>query len=104
MLYEVITKNYIAGKTPQDAVNISKTLNRENVMVTLDLLGEFIKTMSQAAQHRDAYLSLIRTIEAAGINGNYSIKPTMFGLLIDKKTCFEYMRELTAEAASHGIV
>ncbi len=96
------SKNYIAGKTPQDAVNISKTLNRENVMVTLDLLGEFIKTMSQAAQHRDAYLSLIRTIEAAGINGNYSIKPTMFGLLIDKKTCFEYMRELTAEAASHG--
>ncbi len=96
------SKSYIAGKTTQDAINVSKTLNREKVMVTLDILGEFIKTMSQAAKNRDAYLALIRTIEAAGINANYSVKPTMFGLLIDKKTCFEYMRELTAEAASHG--
>lgn len=96
------SENYIAGKTTQDAINVSKSLNRENVMVTLDILGECIKTMSQAAKNRDNYLALIRTIEAAGINGNYSLKPTMFGLLIDEKTCFEYMRELTAEAASHG--
>ncbi len=96
------SKNYIAGKTTQDAINVTKTLNREKVMVTLDILGEFINTMSQAAKNRDDYLALIRTIEAAGINGNYSLKPTMFGLLIDKKTCFEYMRELTAEAASRG--
>lgn len=96
------SKNYIAGETTRDAVNASKRLNRENVMVTLDILGEGIKTISQATKNRDAYLALIRTIEAVGINGNYSIKPTMFGLLIDKTTCFEYMRELTAEAASHG--
>lgn len=96
------SKSYIAGTTTQDAINASKALNRENVMVTLDILGEFIKTMSQAAKNRDDYLALIRTIEAAAINGNYSLKPSMFGLLIDKKTCFEYMRELTAQAASHG--
>ena len=96
------SKSYIAGKTIQDAINVTKTLNREKVMVTLDILGEFIKTISQAAKNRDDYLALIRTTKAAGINANYSVKPTMFGLLIDKKTCFEYMREVTAEAASHG--
>lgn len=96
------SKSYIAGETPQDAVNAAKALNRENIMVTLDILGEFIKTMDQAAKNRDDYLCLIRTIEDAGINGNYSLKPTMFGLLIDKNTCFEYMRELTAKAASYG--
>ncbi|MCG8551226.1 MAG: proline dehydrogenase family protein [Desulfobacterales bacterium] len=96
------SKSYIAGETTQDAINASSALNRDNIMVTLDILGEFIKTMSQAEQNRDDYLALIRTIEAAGINGNYSLKPTMFGLLIDKTTCFKYIRELTAEAASHG--
>ena len=96
------SKSYIAGKTTQDAINVTKTLNREKIMVTLDILGEFIKTMSQAAKNRDDYLALICTFEAEGINANYSVKPTMFGLLIDKKTCFEYMREVTAEAASHG--
>ncbi|WP_287561894.1 proline dehydrogenase family protein, partial [Desulfobacter sp.] len=96
------SKSYIAGESTRDAINASKALNRENMMVTLDILGEFIETMPQAEKNRDAYLALIRTVEAAGIDGNYSMKPTMFGLLIDKKTCFEYMRELTAEAASHG--
>ena len=96
------SKNYIAGETTQDAINVSKALNREDVMVTLDILGEFINTMSQATKNRDDYLALIRTVEATGINGYYSLKPSMFGLLIDKKTCFEYLRELTAEAASHG--
>ncbi|WP_320040974.1 proline dehydrogenase family protein [uncultured Desulfobacter sp.] len=96
------SKSYIAGETTQDAITASSALNQENIMVTLDILGEFIKTMSQAEKNRDDYLALIRTIEAAGINGNYSLKPTMFGLLIDKKKCFGYIRELTAEAASHG--
>ena len=96
------SKSYIAGETTQDAINASKALNQENIMVTLDILGEFIKTMSQAEKNRDDYLDLIRTIEAAGIDANYSLKPTMFGLLIDKETCFKYIRELTVEAASHG--
>nr|WP_320193754.1 proline dehydrogenase family protein [uncultured Desulfobacter sp.] len=96
------SKSYIAGETTQDAINASRALNQDNIMVTLDILGEFIKTMAQAEKNRDDYLTLIRTIEAAGVNGNYSLKPTMFGLLIDKKACFEYIRELTAEAASHG--
>lgn len=100
-LIRQFSKNYIAGETTLDAVNVSQALNRENVMVTLDILGEFIKNISQAQENRDAYLALIRSIEAAGVNGNYSLKPTMFGLLIDKKVCFEYIRELTAEAASH---
>ena len=96
------SKSYIAGESIQDAINVSKDLNQANVMVTLDILGEFIKTLSQAEKNRDDYVNLIRTIEAAGINGNYSVKPTMFGLLIDKQACFEFIREMTAEAASHG--
>lgn len=67
------SKSYIAGKTTQDAINVSKTLNREEVMVTLDILGKLIKTISQAAKDRDDHLALIHTIEAAGINGNYSV-------------------------------
>lgn len=51
------SKNYIAGETTQNAINASKALNLENIMVTLDILGEFIKTMSQAAKNRDEYLA-----------------------------------------------
>jgi proline dehydrogenase len=37
-----------------------------------------------------------------GIDGNYSVKPTMFGLLIDVEACYGYIREIVASAARHG--
>jgi proline dehydrogenase len=35
------------------------------------------------------------------INGNYSLKPTMFGLLIDKNACYNYIREIVAKASEY---
>jgi proline dehydrogenase len=94
------SKNYIAGKTTQNAVEAATALNQSNTLVTLDILGEFIETMDQAKANRDEYINLIKTVEATEVQGNYSIKPTMFGLLIDKAACYEYMRDIVATAAS----
>lgn len=96
------SKNYIAGETTQDAISASKALNQEKTMVTLDILGEFIENMNQARENRDEYLDLINTVEQTDVIGNYSLKPTMFGLLLDKEACFEYIRELVVCAASYG--
>ena len=37
-----------------------------------------------------------------GINGNFSLKPTSFGLLIDKEICLNHIREIVAKAASYN--
>lgn len=96
------SKTYIAGETTGEAIDVSKALNSENAMVSLDILGEFIQNMDQARANRDAYLDLIHTVEQTDVTGNYSIKPTMFGLLLDKKTCYAYIRDLVKKAAAHG--
>ncbi|MFO7989110.1 MAG: proline dehydrogenase family protein [Desulfotignum sp.] len=96
------SKQYIAGKTTQQALDASLALNRNNTLVTLDILGEFIENMDQAKDNRDQYIDLINTMEATEVQGNYSIKPTMFGLLLDKQTCSDYMRDIVAAAAAHG--
>ncbi|MCG8632330.1 MAG: proline dehydrogenase family protein [Desulfobacterales bacterium] len=96
------SKAYIAGQSTQDAIDASKALNREKTMVTLDILGEFIENMGQARANRDEYLDLIRTVEQTDVMGNYSLKPTMFGLLLDREACFGYIRDLVAEAAKYG--
>lgn len=96
------SKQYIAGKTTQQALDASLALNRNNTLVTLDILGEFIENMDQAKDNRDQYIDLINTMEATEVQGNYSIKPTMFGLLLDKQTCSDHMRDIVAAAASHG--
>ena len=96
------SKNYIAGETTQEAIEASKSLNNNQVMVTLDILGEFIKHIDEARANRDEYIDLIHTIERTDIIGNYSLKPTMFGLLLDKPTCFKYIRDIVEVAASYN--
>jgi proline dehydrogenase len=98
----IFSKKYIAGESVEDAVRASKELNQQGIMVTLDILGEFIKNLHEAKENRDEYLELIDRIEKEGINGNYSLKPTSFGLLLDEETCYSYIRDIVAKAASYG--
>jgi len=96
------SKTYIAGESVQDAIDASKALNQKKIMVTIDILGEFIENMDQARVNRDDYLDLITKVEQTDVMGNYSLKPTMFGLLLDKEACYDLIRDLVIKAASHG--
>jgi len=98
----IFSKRYIAGKKIDDAIQASKALNEEGNMVTVDLLGEFITKLSEAEENKNEYLDIIDTFEKNGIDGNYSLKPTMFGLLIDKDACYQYIREIVQKAADHN--
>lgn len=97
----LFSKRYIAGKKIEDAIQASRELNREGIMVTVDLLGEFIKTLDEAEKNKNEYLNIIETFEKEDIDGNYSLKPTMFGLLIDKEAAYKFIREIVAKAASY---
>lgn len=96
----VFSKRYIAGETLEDGILASKLLNAKNIEVTIDILGEFINTLDEAEKNRDEYIEVIERFTAENIKGNFSIKPTMFGLLIDKEVCYKYMRDVIKMAAS----
>jgi len=98
----IFSKRYIAGESVADAIRASKELNKEGIKVTIDILGEFIKTLDEAERNKVEYIELIDTIQKEKIDGNYSVKPTMFGLLIDKDVCYKHIREIVAKAASYG--
>lgn len=98
----IFSRRYIAGRKIEDAIRVSRELNAEGMMVTIDLLGEFITDLKQAEDNKNQYLNIIDTIQHAQIDGNYSLKPTMFGLLIDTEVCYNYIREIVAKAASYN--
>jgi proline dehydrogenase len=98
----IFSKAYISGETIEDAMRVSKDLNSKNIKVTLDVLGEFIKTLDEAELNKKEYLNLIDISYKNGIDGNFSLKPTSFGLLIDKNICFNHIREIVAKAASYN--
>ena len=98
----IFSKRYIAGKKIDDAVRISKELNSHGIKVTIDLLGEFITKLEEAENNKNEYLEIIEHITKEKIDGNFSLKPTMFGLLIDKDVCYKNIREIVSKAASYN--
>ena len=83
-------------------MRVSKDLNSKNIKVTLDVLGEFINTLEEAETNKHEYLDLIDVTCKNGIDGNFSLKPTSFGLLIDKEICYSHIREIIAKASSYN--
>jgi proline dehydrogenase len=98
----IFSRSYISGETIDDAIRVSKNFNSNNIKVTLDVLGEFIKTTEEAENNKKEYLSLLDSIRVNNIDGNVSLKPTSFGLLIDKELCYNHIREIVARAASYN--
>ncbi|MDP2336510.1 MAG: proline dehydrogenase family protein [Bacteroidota bacterium] len=94
----IFSKRYIAGETIEDGLKACRELNRQGIEVTVDLLGEFISTIKQAEENKDQYIDIIERFTAEGINGNFSLKPTMFGLLINKEVCFANIEAVIMKA------
>jgi proline dehydrogenase len=98
----VFSKRYIAGETIEDAIRVSKELNSQGIKVTIDLLGEFIKDLKEADENRETYLKIIDRFQTEKIDGNYSLKPTSFGLLLDKEVCYRNIRQILEKARSYN--
>ncbi len=96
----IFSRPYISGETIEDAIHVSREFHSKNIRVTLDVLGEFIKTLEEADKNMEEYLHLIDCASEAGIDLNLSLKPTSFGLLLDKDICYRHIREIVAKAAS----
>jgi proline dehydrogenase len=98
----LFSKSYVSGETIDDAMRVAKEFNSKNILVTFDILGEFIKDLDEAETNKKEYLDLIDVVYKNSINGNFSVKPTSFGLLIDKEACYRHIREIVAKAASYN--
>jgi proline dehydrogenase len=97
----IFSKAYISGKTVDDAMRVSRDLNSKNAKVTLDVLGEFIKTIDEAYENKKEYIDLIDITYKSSVDGNFSVKPTSFGLLIDEEICYQNIREIVIKAAEY---
>ncbi len=95
----VFSKRYIAGETIEEGLLASRLLNEQGIEVTIDLLGEFIKSIEEARENKDQYITIIDRFTSEGIKGNFSLKPSMFGLLLDKEICFSFIQEIIVHAA-----
>ena len=98
-----VSRRYVAGNNIEDAIKVMKRLSKENACFTVDVLGEEITSMDEAQHFYDEYAKLIDEIIKHQLDSNLSIKPTAFGLLIDRKKGFEKIRSLVKMASQHDM-
>lgn len=94
----IFSKKYISGVNLSDALRESGKLNSEGCSVTIDILGEYITKLAEAEEYKAQYLEVVEKFTANKIRGNFSVKPSMFGLLLDKEACFSIVREIVVAA------
>jgi len=98
-----VSRRYVAGNTIDDAVKVMQRLSKENACFTVDVLGEEISTMAEAQYFYDEYASLISAIIDNGLDSDLSIKPTAFGLLINREKGYQNIRNLVLMAAQNDM-
>lgn len=89
---------YIAGEELSDAVSAVKSLNKFNMMATMDVLGESITKKEEAESATQAALQTLKIISEEKLNSNLSIKLTQLGLQLDTNYCLENVRSIVRTA------
>jgi len=95
----LFAKAYIAGEELTDAVRVTRDFNGQGIMATIDILGEFITTEDEARFFKDQCLAILEAIDREKLDANLSLKPTQMGLLLDRDSAFDNIREIVARAA-----
>lgn len=90
----VLAKRFVAGENFEQAIPKVEELNKKDIKVTLDLLGENVKDKQMADDTRENYIQLLNDISESSLNSTISIKLTMMGLDIDRNYCRDNLFQL----------
>jgi len=96
-----ISKPYIAGDHLAAAVECVQALNLKGFRATIDILGEFVTNFDQAVESQKGYLEVLDAIHENGLDSNISVKPTSFGLLLDREKAEKLLDGIMQKVNSH---
>lgn len=76
-----VVDRFVAGETLEDALAAVRSLAADQVMVTLDHLGEDVTDRAEATRSRDAYLAALEGLAPLGLGpaAEVSVKLSAFG-------------------------
>jgi proline dehydrogenase len=95
-------RRFIAGESIEEAIRAARVLQSAGFLLTLDYLGESVRSIDEAAAATREYVRLIDVIVAAGIERNLSLKLTQLGVDVDRATCVDNLRRILQPAQRHG--
>lgn len=98
-----MASRFVAGETPDTAIEAVTEINSTNLTASLDLLGESVTNEQEAVSARVEIVDVLERIKETGVDANVSIKLTQMGLDLDLDSCAGNMRALLEVARKHDI-
>lgn len=95
-------RRFIAGETVEEAIETARALQANGRLLTLDFLGESVRTLDEATAATREYVRLLEVIVGSGIERNISLKLTQLGIDVDRATCVDNLRRILEPARRHG--
>lgn len=94
-------KRYVAGDSLLDAIKTVKQLNRQEILGTIDCLGEFVSERKQAEEALSHSHAILDAIHANQLKSGLSVKLTSLGLEIDNEFCYQQLKSLVSKARNY---
>ncbi|WP_088041353.1 proline dehydrogenase family protein [Bacillus sp. EAC] len=94
---------FVAGETIDLATSAIKELNKKDLKVTIDYLGEFVDTIEEANEMADHCIEAIEAIGKEKLNSQLSLKMTSMGLDISDEIVLANMRRILEAATKHDV-
>ncbi len=91
-------KPYVAGETLDEALVKAKALNEKGYALTMDILGEHVKSETEADEICRSYIELLETISVEKLDSTISFKLTHLGLELDQSLALKNTLELAQKA------
>ncbi len=95
-------RRFMPGETLDDALAAAVPLERVGITTMYTRLGENLESLAEAQAVVDHYLEVLDRIQASGMRGEISVKPTQLGLDHDADTCLAHLVTLADHAAETG--
>jgi proline dehydrogenase len=96
-----LSERYIAGPDLADACRVTKRLNGQGKLATIDVLGEEVSSEREALALVAEYRNVFETLEREELAANISVKPTGLGLKLDRAFCRDNVATLVRWAEEH---
>ncbi|MCX8102934.1 MAG: proline dehydrogenase family protein [Candidatus Bipolaricaulota bacterium] len=94
-------RRFIAGEELSEAITAVRELNAQNILATLDHLGENTTNEREAIAAADEYLAILDAIAQTKVQSEVSLKLTQMGLDISPELCLQNMRRILERARAH---
>ncbi len=94
----LVSRRFVAGEQLAEAIQVIGELNRDNLLVTLDFLGENTDSEAEATFYTEEQMRALTAVAAAGAEPNVSLKLTAMGLDISEALATANLRRVLTHA------